>query len=760
MGNIMDISAAGKSCRHHALKYAAMGWHVFPIWGATDGACDCGEPECKSPGKHPISHLVPRGMNDASCNPDAIRVWFDKAPNANIGINLVRSGLVAVDVDPRNGGHLTMELIEADASRPIASDVLAFTQGGGEHRFFNLPQDAGIQLPGTLGKGIDLKRNGYVVAAPSCGVQGCYDWEASSSPLDGAIPTPLPDWIRGLSAPSSAAPTKAQMESVGYSTVTKAQVAELRLALEHITDCDDRDTWLRVIGALRGLGSVGWELAEEWSKRSEKYDPADQAKKWHETRGWAKIEYQTVFHMAMERGWENQVIVPAVDASTVTVVKPQERKTADLPASLRSLPGPLQDGIDWFMQCSPSPQIEYAVMTMLGLGSVALGRRYVTNADNHSSMFFMALGTSGSGKESIKKASTKVLRAATLDRLIGATNFTNDTAVLKELRKKPAQLAMIDEFGAVLEAGRKSGNSLATMRRKALTEAFSSADGTLAPQAFATDIEPREGEIDHSLPIENPALTLMAISTPSSVFDNLEEGSLIDGFLNRFLVLTCNAKANDNLKRGHWTAPPASLINWMRSMRGLTSGNGADAIEAPFNEPQKMKVIKFRDDAWALLDGRNGHKGKTNDRAEALAAAGLSELWRRATEIAMRLSLILAKADGASYIEKSHVAWAIKMVDHCTSELVGSVSACMGGEVDKAREQMLRLIGNAGPNGMTASNLRRDSRMLRALEERQVGLSDRVLSGMVKEGLIAKVKVKGKSAERYVSTSPDADGES
>jgi hypothetical protein len=32
-----------------ALTYAALGWYVFPVWGITEGKCNCGNPKCSQP---------------------------------------------------------------------------------------------------------------------------------------------------------------------------------------------------------------------------------------------------------------------------------------------------------------------------------------------------------------------------------------------------------------------------------------------------------------------------------------------------------------------------------------------------------------------------------------------------------------------------------------------------------------------------------------------------------------------------------------
>ena len=175
--NIVPIDNAAPapgSMLEHALRYAAIGWHVFPVWGGADEKCKCRR-MCKSPGKHPVEHIVPRGQDDATTDPAKIRRWWAQMPDAGIGCVMRPSGLVAIDIDPRNGGFESIDDIEVRHG-PLASDVMQFTQAGGEHRLFKLAADLNISLPGKLGKGIDVKRNGYIVLAPTKGIAGTYDW--------------------------------------------------------------------------------------------------------------------------------------------------------------------------------------------------------------------------------------------------------------------------------------------------------------------------------------------------------------------------------------------------------------------------------------------------------------------------------------------------------------------------------------------------------------------------------------------------------
>jgi hypothetical protein len=66
-----------------ALEYAGRGWHVFPV-----------QPGGKAPHR-----AVGQGYKDATCEEAQIRRWWTNDPDANIGLALAPSGLVALDVD-------------------------------------------------------------------------------------------------------------------------------------------------------------------------------------------------------------------------------------------------------------------------------------------------------------------------------------------------------------------------------------------------------------------------------------------------------------------------------------------------------------------------------------------------------------------------------------------------------------------------------------------------------------------------------------
>lgn len=163
-----------------ALRLASVGYKVFP---------------CKPWEKVPATR---RGFHDASNDLDQVRKWFDNDAGFNLAI-ATGDGLLVVDVDPKNGGAETWEVLCAHHGTPLAPRHE--TPSGGFHLFFNAP---GLtNSSGRIGKGIDTRGDGgYVVVPPSRlrdddGVIIRYRWSKATA-LVSNDPTLLPNWVRTL----------------------------------------------------------------------------------------------------------------------------------------------------------------------------------------------------------------------------------------------------------------------------------------------------------------------------------------------------------------------------------------------------------------------------------------------------------------------------------------------------------------------------------------------------------------------------------
>lgn len=132
-----------------ALDYARMGWPVFPI-----------RPRGKTP-------LTTHGLKDASTDPKVICGWWNKWPNANIGIVTGKiSGLAVLDIDSKSGGLDNFDLLQHEHGG--ISTLLVQTGGGGYHYYMKFPETGFKNSASDIASGIDTRgTGGYVVAPPS-----------------------------------------------------------------------------------------------------------------------------------------------------------------------------------------------------------------------------------------------------------------------------------------------------------------------------------------------------------------------------------------------------------------------------------------------------------------------------------------------------------------------------------------------------------------------------------------------------------------
>ena len=169
----------------HALIYAERGWSVFPVHYPVEGRCSCGNPDCGSPAKHPMTE---HGYKDATTDPTRIRNWWVRWPKANVAIVTgAASQLIVLDVDGDEGRESVKDFKTPET--PVA------TTGKGTHFYFHHPggevRNFARKLPG-----VDLRGDGgYVVAPPSNHITGrVYEWATSP----GVSPAEPPEWLMDL----------------------------------------------------------------------------------------------------------------------------------------------------------------------------------------------------------------------------------------------------------------------------------------------------------------------------------------------------------------------------------------------------------------------------------------------------------------------------------------------------------------------------------------------------------------------------------
>lgn len=159
-----------------ALSYAKMGLAVIPLHG-----------------KRPF---FDNWVEVATSEPKTVERWWTQGPHDNIGIATgPKSKVFVFDVDPRNGGKDTYEMLQEEhGAFPDTWQVV--TGGGGIHLYFRYPAFSIKSVSGVY-PGIDIKGDGgQVVAPPSIhpDTHAPYEWDGLT-PFERQRIAEAPPWL-------------------------------------------------------------------------------------------------------------------------------------------------------------------------------------------------------------------------------------------------------------------------------------------------------------------------------------------------------------------------------------------------------------------------------------------------------------------------------------------------------------------------------------------------------------------------------------
>lgn len=424
-----------------------------------------------------------------------------------------------------------------------------------------------------------------------------------------------------------------------------------------------------------------------------------------------------------------------------------------VPAHLLSVPGVLGQAVSWINATSRKPQPMFAVQAALALASACMGRRWRTDNANWPALYFLNVGTSGAGKEHAKFAVETLLEAAGLARLIGVGRFVSESSVVSSLIDKPVQFSVLDEFGKMLQSASIAQNFADRNTLKALMETWGRTDGVLRPAAYSTaGLSSKQAEDLAKRLVRKPSLTLLAMTTPETLFDGLSSAAVADGFLSRFITVHSD-RGRQLARTVEAVEPPAELLAWMReiSIASASGGNLAGLQVAHDMDPDPA-VVPI--DAGALRVFSELER-IVLERSNQLDAEGLAEMLTRRTEMAMRLALIVACSCGHSMMLRQDAEWACEYVmTHAERDLSMLRERLSDGIFDKLCKEVERLVRAAGAHGMTERDLNKASRSWRSNPLR---MREDALRSLERRGAILYTEVPnpgGRGRKRFAWVTP------
>lgn len=203
------MPAKNKSPKTYALWYAQKGWCVFPV-----------KPNTKYP-------YTENGYKDASSDAEVVKAWWEKWPDANIGLACGMSGFIALDGDPSKYTQESIDFVSSLWDSPPTPNQS--TPADGVHFLFKLPAAPVLNnSSGDLPPGIDVRVNGYILLPQSSvtyngddaiakgvpdGHSGHYKWLHQPNEIE---VQPLPDFVLERLKPKKTAQAQPPPNGNGY----------------------------------------------------------------------------------------------------------------------------------------------------------------------------------------------------------------------------------------------------------------------------------------------------------------------------------------------------------------------------------------------------------------------------------------------------------------------------------------------------------------------------------------------------------------
>lgn len=518
---------------------------------------------------------------------------------------------------------------------------------------------------------------------------------------------------------------------------------------------DDHDTWRDVGMAVKHeLGMKdGWPVFDEWSKRGRGYNKGDNRLQFRAFKNDRKRKI-TMRSVMMEVNKEDAAIAAdefLEEAKAEAVIEPKHEPNMlpkavafsildeecgrverpvdpmrGVPKELLTVPGVLGLAVEHYNANAASYQPQFAVQATLALGSVLFARNYITDQANYTSAYFVGLGETGSGKESMRTFVTRVLEEAKLNDLIGPEKYASEPGVISALKFAPRHLTVIDEFGKVLGSGKNSANTNANDAITAIISMFGIQDGSFRQKSYsAIGKSAKQVASEKNAVIVQPAITLLGLSTPDTFFDILGSADIADGFINRLLVVNTRMPRSVSKPR-RWKKMPDKLKNFIkRNVKPGEIWEGRDYLSEEdklmndlneeFDKRDDPAEIPFSKAADRYLDEIGLWVNKEQDALDKYRLAGMMT---RCKEIAQRISLIVAISCRSDRVEIEHLEWAWKYVRFYTMEMVEMTKQRLGSNpIIRTADALAERIERAD-KGLTVREMTRLEYSFRNLSDR------------------------------------------
>lgn len=492
-------------------------------------------------------------------------------PNANVftGLQVMRKGL------PRGkrGGKADIAAVlglvvdlDADTGKtgqmPVEPNTVLETSTGNFQPF--LLFDRAISAAEAKPMAAALKRatgsdHGTADVAHVWRIPGTLNWPNRKKLERGRSPEPISvvvdlawdgaltsvDELRAAIEPWALAPTGHSSVTIGdLPSIEGVELPKRAAEMLAALDVGDRSAWAsKVVEQLAFDGLTAEQACAAFLSATgnwfERYATKDAIADFRRT--WAKFGLPHIEER--ESSAELSTAFIEKNAGNRAPVAANDNAPADLSSTPQMHPDPftpkaagglLAEIATWVNKTAIVPVPELSLAAAIALLGGCFGKKAIGPTNAGVNIYFATLLATAGGKGHPPKAIRALGDLCGAQGAVSNGDPTSYAAIERMLRKSISTVAVLDEFGILLQdINGKNQNSASASIRKMLLAIFDQSNSVFDGRIYAS-VETKKDDG----PLVGPALTVLAMTTPSTLYAGLSAASVADGFINRFIFVT------------------------------------------------------------------------------------------------------------------------------------------------------------------------------------------------------------------------------
>ena len=411
-------------------------------------------------------------------------------------------------------------------------------------------------------------------------------------------------------------------------------------------------------------------------------------------------------------------------AKQCTLVNKNNNPTTAADSELYKVNGLLKVVMDHMLETSTYPQEIFALGGAVSLVSLLIGSNFRTEDGVYANIYIIAIGQTGSGKDSPRSAAKEIASAIGIPDQVADSVASGPGLEDYLVGLNAPLLLLIDEFGKELQKRKSNGDDHGVTA--ILLKLYTAVKSYYVKRLKAGEKQP---------PIMNPFVSLYGTSTEEALTVALSEADAESGWLGRMLFLSTKQRRPRFQKTVPCKVPQQKIEDWLKitnnklaNQPNNNNGNARPIIVFSYSELAQKKLLFFQ------------YKIDEELRSETLNPIVQAALVRQ-VEMTKKLSLISAvsKNPNNPIINISDVNWAIALMNYSKKYVVSD-------------------LANAIENGdATSLDSRRITKCLKIIQRAQTfndaEFSRATVQGfMPKRMLLKKMRVNSRTLEDIIST--------